>query len=117
MTDIPVMAEITLTIAYFCLPLLQIFEAHRGSNIRKGGEQKYHQDQKISGNFFAMAKKMPMLPIRTENGGNVVSAERFPLDIFRTINPCHGSIVRKRLGAASRPIATETTINRSAHGG
>jgi hypothetical protein len=91
-----------LKIAYFCLPLFRIFEAHRGLNIRKGGKQKYHRDQKISGVFFAMSKKMPMLPFCTENGGNVVSAERFPPDLFRTINPCHGSIVRKIFHAASR---------------
>jgi hypothetical protein len=82
MTEIPVMAEIALMIAYFCLPLFQIFEAHCGSNIRKGGKQKYHRDQKISGIFFAMAKKMPMLPFCTENGGNVVSAGRFPPDFW-----------------------------------
>jgi hypothetical protein len=86
---------------YFCLPLFRIFEAHRGSNIRKGGKQKYHRDQKISGVFFAMAKKMSMLPFRTENGGNVVSARRFPPDIFHTIEPCHGLIVGKRFGTAS----------------
>jgi hypothetical protein len=89
MTEIPVMAEIALTIAYFCLPFFRIFEAHRGSNIRKGGKQKYHRHQKVSGVFFAMAKKMPMLPFHTENGGNVVSAGRFPPDLFRTIVPCH----------------------------
>jgi hypothetical protein len=46
MTEIPVMAESALTIAPFCLPLFRIFEAHRGSNILKGGKQKYRQDQK-----------------------------------------------------------------------
>jgi hypothetical protein len=80
MTEIPVMAEIALTIACFCLPHFRIFEAHRGSNIRKGGEQKYHRDQKTSGVCFAIAKKIPMLPFALK------MAERsFPLDVFRRI--------------------------------
>jgi hypothetical protein len=117
MTEIPVMAEIVLSMASFRLLPFRIFEAHRGSNIRKGGKQKYRRDQKISGVFFAMAEKTPMLPFRTENGGNVVFAGRFPPDLFCTIDPWHGSIVRKRFGAASRRRGKKTTINRCAHGG
>jgi hypothetical protein len=37
----------------------------------------------------------PGMAFRTENGGKVVSAGHFPPDLFRTIDPCHGSIVRK----------------------
>jgi hypothetical protein len=66
--------------------------------------------------FFAMAKKMPMLPFRTENGGNIVSAGTFPPDLFRTIDPCHGSIIRKRSGAASQRRGKTMTIHRRAHG-
>jgi hypothetical protein len=46
MTEKPVMAEIALTTAPFCFLLFRIFEAHRGSSIRKGGKQKYRRDQK-----------------------------------------------------------------------
>jgi hypothetical protein len=64
MTKISVTAEIALTIAPFCLPLIQIFEAHRGSNIRKGGKQKPPRSKDIR-------------CFRTENGGNDVSAGHF----------------------------------------
>jgi hypothetical protein len=41
-------------------------------------------------------RKHCMLPFRTENGGNVVSAGRFPPDLFRTIDQWHpGSILKK----------------------
>jgi hypothetical protein len=45
-----------------------------------------------------------------------VFVARFPPDLFCTINPCHGSIVRKRFGAASRRRGEKMTINRHAHG-
>jgi hypothetical protein len=117
MTEIPAMAEIVLSMASFCLLPFRIFESHCGSNIRQSGKQKYGRDQKISGVFFAMAKKTPDMAFRTENGETTISACCFPPDLFRTMDPWHGSIVRKIFGAASRPIATETTINRRAHGG
>jgi hypothetical protein len=117
MTERPVMAEIALTIVSICFPLFRIFEAHRGSNIQKGGKQKYRRDQKISGVFFAMTEKTPDMLLRPVNGETTVSAGRFPPDLFRTIDPWHGSIVRKKFGAASRRRGKTTTINRCAHGG
>jgi hypothetical protein len=117
MMEIPVMAEIALTQASFCLPLFRMFESHRGSNIRKRGKQKYRRGEKISGAFFAMAKKTRDMAFRTENGKTTVSAGRFPPDLFRTIDPWNGSIVRKRFGAANRSRATETTTNRRTHAG
>jgi hypothetical protein len=117
MTEIPVVAEIVLSMASFRLPSFRMFESHRGSNIRQSSKQKYRRDQKISGVSFAMAKKTPGMAFRPENGETTVSACRFPPDLFRTIDPWHGSIVRKSFGAASIPIPTETTINRRAHGG
>jgi hypothetical protein len=97
MTEIPVMVEIVLPMASFRLPPFRMFESHRGSNMRQSGKQKYRRDQKISGVFSAMTKKTPGMAFRTENGGNVVCARRFPPDLFRTIDPCHGSIVQKYL--------------------
>jgi hypothetical protein len=70
MMEIPVMAEIALTKASFCLQLFGIFEANRGSNIRKGGKQKYHPDQKISGVSSPWRRKRRMMPFCTKNGGN-----------------------------------------------
>jgi hypothetical protein len=81
MTERPVMAEVALTIVPICFPLFRIFEAHRGSNIRKGGKQKYRTDQKISG-LFAMAEKTPDMLLRPVNGETTVSAGRFPPDCF-----------------------------------
>jgi hypothetical protein len=77
MTEIPVMADIVLSMASFRLPPFRIFKAHRGSNIRKGGKQKYRRDQKISGVFFAMVEKTPDMLQRPENGETTVSAGRF----------------------------------------
>jgi hypothetical protein len=37
-------------------------------NIRKSGKRKHHRDKKTSGVFFAVAKKMPDVPLCTENG-------------------------------------------------
>jgi hypothetical protein len=54
MTEIPVMAEIVLQMASFRVPPFRMSESHRGSNIRQtSGKQKYGQNQKISGVFFA----------------------------------------------------------------
>jgi hypothetical protein len=102
MTEMPVMAESTLTIDSFCLPLFRVFQAHPGLNIRKGGKQIYSRDQKISGVFFAMAEKTPDVLLCAVNGETTVSADRFLPDIFCTIDPWHGSIVQNRFGAASR---------------
>jgi hypothetical protein len=52
MTERPVMAEIALTTVFICFPLFRIFEAHRGSNIRKAGKQKYRRDQKQNRRFL-----------------------------------------------------------------
>jgi hypothetical protein len=93
MTEKPVMAEIVLLMASFCLPSFRMFESHRGSNIRQSGKQKYRRDQKISGVFFAMAKISPDMAFRTENGKTTISACRFPQDLFCTIDSWHGSIV------------------------
>jgi hypothetical protein len=83
MTEIPVMAGIALTIAYFCLPLFRIFKAHCGSNIQKRRcAQKYHRDQNISGVFFAMAKEanadVAFFTLK-------MAEPSFPLDVFRRI--------------------------------
>jgi hypothetical protein len=87
MTEIPIMAEIVLLMASFRFPPFQIFEAHRGWNIRKGGKQKYRRDQKISGGFFAMAEKTPDMLLRPVNGETTVSAGRFLPDLVCTIDP------------------------------
>jgi hypothetical protein len=117
MTERPVMAEIALTIVSICFPLFRIFEAHRGSDIQKGGKQKYRRDQKISGVFFAMTEKTPDMLLRPVNGETTVFAGRFPPDFICTIDPWHGSIVRKIFRAASRKRGKKTTINPCAHGG
>ena len=77
MTEIPVMTEIVLSMASFRFPPFRIFEAHRGSNIRKGGKQKYRRDQKISGVFFAMAEKTLDMLLHPINVKITVSAGRF----------------------------------------
>jgi hypothetical protein len=53
MTEIPIMAEIVLSMASFCLLPFQMFESHCGLNIQQSSKQKYCRDQKISGVFFA----------------------------------------------------------------
>jgi hypothetical protein len=103
------MAEIALSIVTICFPLFRIFEAHSGSNIRKGGKQKYRRDQKISGVFFAMAEKTRDMLLHPINVETTDSAGRFPPDLFCTIDPWHGLIVRKRFGTASRRIGKKTT--------
>jgi hypothetical protein len=80
--------------ASFRLPPCGMFESHRlsnvGSNIPKSCKQRYYRDQKLSGVFFAMAKKTLDMAFRTENGENTVSAGRFLPDLFCTIDPWHG---------------------------
>jgi hypothetical protein len=76
MTERPVIAEIARTIVSICFPLFRIFEAHHGSNIRKGGKQKYRRDQKVSGVFFAMTEKTPYNILRPVKGETTVSTCR-----------------------------------------
>jgi hypothetical protein len=50
-----------------------------------------------------------MLPFALKMAETILSAERFPPDLFCTIDPWHGSTVQKI-------FIKETTINRRAHG-